>query len=112
MELKIAAEQLLRTMQEYGIDIRVPFDRYCHCLDGDREVVGHIFCYREKIPTAEDEPELYNGAKISEEDGAVILRHHGFNEEVWLMTVEADDLYRMEHPEIIAKNEKLRIDTI
>ena len=93
-----------------GRKVFTPIDRYCRVHDTDSGKIEHIFCYEKEIPTSEDEPRLYDCANVSEEEGAIVLSYDGVDEEIWLMTIEADDLYRLEHPDIVAKNEVFRID--
>ncbi|MBI5332925.1 MAG: hypothetical protein HZB65_05095 [Candidatus Aenigmarchaeota archaeon] len=71
----------------------------------------YILAFSDRIPTSEEEPDLYEGA-IVEITGVeeTTLRYAHTNEIVLLLTVKADDLYRKYHSEIVGANELLRID--
>ena len=70
----------------------------------------YIFCYRNEIPTKEEEPYLYKDAKVEGSDDKKKLSYPNLDEVVMLLTIEADERYRREHPKIIFANELFKIE--
>lgn len=73
----------------------------------------YVLAFLQSVPTAAEEPELYADATQVDEQtypGEVHLTYDGLRSKVILLTVEADNRFRNEHPEVVAQNELFTID--
>ena len=95
----------------YGRTVFTPVDRFSYVPVSEEGLTEYILAFKDKVPTAKDEPELYQGSEVEDDAGdEVSLRYPGLDEMVVLLTIEADERFRTENPELVAKNEMFRID--
>ena len=94
----------------YGRILRKRIDRFSFVSHNERGLAEYIFCYKKRIPTRKQEPDLFRGANVAEKEDNVLLTYEDINEEVILTTLKADDRFREEHLDIVSQNESFRID--
>ncbi|MDD5700184.1 MAG: hypothetical protein PHH00_03260 [Candidatus Nanoarchaeia archaeon] len=106
------AFQFNKQSQLYGRRLRQELARYAFVPKNEGGLVEHIFVYRERVPDTGEEPDLFRGAKVipAPAQDELELIYDGLREEVVLMTLAADDRFRKEHPDIVARNEMFMID--
>ncbi|MDP1728651.1 MAG: hypothetical protein Q8L27_00425 [archaeon] len=94
----------------YGRRILTPFDRLVIASDPEAgQTLEWIFCYKNKVPTRKEEPLLYKGANVEGPSDEKTLSYRGLDEVIMLLTIEADERFRKEHPEVVAKHELFKI---
>jgi hypothetical protein len=72
----------------------------------------YIFGYANAIPRETDEPALYWGADVCDDDNGVRQLTYGdFGEIVVLVPLEANDLFREGFPEIMSACELFEVDS-
>ena len=94
----------------HGRRVYTPVDRISFVPQSEEGLVEYILAYRKQIPTPTQEPDLYGGAEIKQHPGEVALHFPGLAEIVILLTLEADDEFRKQHPNLVANNELFRVD--
>jgi len=63
------------------------------------------------LPNSDQEPDLFRNAEVVKLDQGIIeLKYHNLDVKVVLTTIEADDSYRKEHPDLIQRLELFRIE--
>jgi len=95
----------------HGRKLRREIIRYSFVPSNELGLREHVLVYDGKIPSSQEEPDLYKGASISNmEDNSVELQYAGLEEIVELIGLKEDDEFREKHPDLIAKNELFRVD--
>ncbi len=89
----------------HGREVRTPLVRFAYAPRNEDGLREYILVFEGRIPTADEEPDLYRDATISGEGDELSLRYDRLEEEVMLLTREADNRFRDEHPEIVSANE-------
>lgn len=99
----------------YGRILHLPIDRYHYVPSSETGETEHVFCYRDGVPTEKEEPDLFRDAQKEVETAQIILRYQTLesekiNEMVLLTTLEADDTFIREHPDLVG-NQMFTIDS-
>jgi hypothetical protein len=83
---------------------------YVQC-SSEKKIKEYIFGYKTKVPDENSEPDLYRGARVSRESpDETILSFDGLDEIIILITLAADDRFRVDSADIVSENELFRIE--
>jgi hypothetical protein len=88
----------------------IPYERFAFVPSSVEGKIEYIFAYRDSIPTQDEEPELYIGASVTTFEKTQRVLDFGHEEIVVLLTIEDDDRYKKEHPDIVDQHELFKID--
>ena len=92
--------------------IQKPFERFSFVPVSEEGKREYIFAYRDNIPSKSEEPGLFNRAIIiRQESDEVELHYANIEEIVLLLTLDADDRFRREHPDLVSQNELFMLES-
>jgi hypothetical protein len=96
-----------------GRKVNSPVDRFSYIpRSADDGFEEYILAFRE-LPPEEAEPDLFKGATADKTTypGEVWLTYDGLGDtRVIMLTLEADDRFRLNNPGLVAQNELFRLD--
>lgn len=95
-----------------GRIIRQEIARFSYVPKNEDKRPEYIFAYHGRIPSSTDEPDLFRDSITVRRDGdnEVELNYQGIEDVVLLLTIDADDTFRKEHPDIVSQNELFAIE--
>lgn len=94
-----------------GRKVQLPIDRFAYVPKSEEGLQEYIFGYNQRIPTQTEEPDLYREAKVSQNNpDEVILRYDGLDEMVFLLTIEEDNKFRAQNPDVVSQNELFKLE--
>lgn len=95
----------------YGRKVFQPIDRIAYVPQSEEGKQEYIFAYNGPIPTPAEEPDLFRDAKVIQPNAdEATLEYNGIDEIVLLLTLDADDAFREENPEMVAEGELFKIE--
>lgn len=95
----------------HGRRVFQPIDRISYVPQSEEGKQEYIFAYNGPIPTPLEEPDLFRDARVlSTNDDEATLEYPGLDEVVLLLTLDADDAFREDNPEVVAQNELFKIE--
>lgn len=101
--------QFSKFSQLYGRKLEKEIIRYSFIPHNEQGLHEHVLVYRDKIPSSNEEPDLYRDALVKIEGNSAELKYFGLEEQVELIGLKEDDEFRKGHPDLIAR-ELFKID--
>ena len=97
----------------HGRAVRNPIDGFAFVPYSEEGFQEYIFVYDSiPVPGPEQEPDLYKDAEVTRHaDDEIELKFEGLEVAVMLLSRDADNRFRKEHPETVAENEMFVIES-